>query len=219
MGQDVYYKAVRPDLRDFTTGETRLILGEWMPDIQGPLLICARGYHVSTVKTETLISGNERPVWPARLFAVEARDFGNAEGYQCKMVCRSYCAIEELPAWQAFGPNGEEVVRFIESCRHITVAQVSSLRAGAPPHADTVRVTAYNVARKAALTGVRLAARLAAEDTLWAMLCQKEGGLTPLTAAEDAVLGLLVRDLITPEQFDILANPWVSVVGRTWEVT
>lgn len=33
----LYYKAVRPDLTDFTTGRTTLVLGKWMPDIVGEL--------------------------------------------------------------------------------------------------------------------------------------------------------------------------------------
>ena len=36
-------------------------------------------------------------------------------------------------------------------------------------------------------------------------------------AAWYAARALVVRDLITPEQFDTLTGPWVSVMGRTWE--
>jgi hypothetical protein len=36
-------------------------------------------------------------------------------------------------------------------------------------------------------------------------------------AAWDAAGALVVRDLITPEQFDVLTGPWVSVMGRSWE--
>ena len=34
------------------------------------------------------------------------------------------------------------------------------------------------------------------------------------TAARDAALALVVRDLITPEQFDLLYGPWASVMER-----
>jgi len=36
-------------------------------------------------------------------------------------------------------------------------------------------------------------------------------------AAWDAARALVVRDLITSEQFDVLTGRWVSVMGRTWE--
>lgn len=36
-------------------------------------------------------------------------------------------------------------------------------------------------------------------------------------AARDAAGALVVRDLITPKQFDLLAGPWRGVMGATWE--
>ena len=35
------------DGTDFATGTTRLVVGEWMPQIEGEPILCERGYHVS----------------------------------------------------------------------------------------------------------------------------------------------------------------------------
>jgi hypothetical protein len=56
------------------------------------------------------------------------------------------------------------------------------------------------------------AARDAARDAAWDAAWDAVRG-----AARGAAQALVVRDLITPEQFDVLTGPWVSVMGRTWE--
>lgn len=153
-----YYKAVRVDGTDFATGTTHPTVGEWMPRIEGELVLCWRGYHVSDAVAETLLGGS----WPCRLFEVEIED-GEWQREHHKLVVPTYRPIKELPAWQALGPNGEAVAALIERCKTLTEGQTERLAAA--------------------------------------------GG-----AAWAAALALVVRDLITPEQFDVLYGPWASVM-------
>ena len=94
-----YYKALRTDGTDFATGKTRPVLGEWMPKIEGKLIVCRRGYHVADTAAETLVGGS----WPCKLYRVEAKWFARSQsfrgGHLHKGVCRTYRLIEELPAW------------------------------------------------------------------------------------------------------------------------
>jgi hypothetical protein len=202
-----FYKAVRPDCTDFTTGLTKLTLGEWMPDIRGRLAWCTNGYHVSDVITETLIARIGAATWPARLFEVEAPEVLSHQDMSPKHLCRTYRPVRELPAWQAFGPNGQEVVRFIESCEHITREQTNALALGK----DTV----WWAAKNASLLGreaAHAASRLAAHHTAGEAACAWGGNAAAYTAK-----ALVVRDLITPAQFETITYPWVSVMGNTWE--
>ena len=183
-----YYKAVRPDGTDFATGTTRPVVGEWMPRIDGDLELCRRGYHVSDAPAETLIGGS----WPCRLFEVEIEGGVPAEHIDGhKRVVPTYLAIRELPAWQALGPNGEAVVALVDRARAVT--EEDALRF------DTTWAAAQAVAAAAARYAARDAARDAAQAAAW-------------HAAWDAALALVVRDLITPEQFDVLYGPWACAI-------
>ncbi len=121
-----YYKAVRPDGTDFATGSTRPVVGAWMPEIEGDLVMCERGYHVSQHAAETLVGGR----WPCRLFEVEiSAEHLADEKHPHKLVCRTYRPVRELPAWQALGPNGEAVAALIARSDAMTHAQAVALAA------------------------------------------------------------------------------------------
>ena len=183
-----YYKATRPDGTDFRTGRidyaAALASGEPVthPD---PHTRGASGYlSVATVATDcTGVS------WPCRLFAVEADDAREVgSDLPNKRAVTSLRVVEELPAWQAFGPNGLAVVAVIDRARTLTADELDRLdaaRNAAPP-------AAWNAARAAAWDAARNAARAAA----WT-----------------AALAELTSDLITPEQYATLIGPWRSVVG------
>lgn len=199
----VYYKAVRPDGTDFATGTTRPVVGEWMPRIEGKLVLCERGYHVSDEPGETLIGGS----WPCRLFEVEIDEvvpYENVDGH--KSVVHTYRPTKELPAWVALGPNGEKVAAIIERGRVLTPDEhLALLRAqyGGPardPTRRTARDAAWDAARNAAW-----AARNAAWNAAWA---------AARNAAWAAVLATITRDLITQEQFDTLYDPWRRVIDN-----
>lgn len=203
MTEPVFYKAVDTNNKDFTTGKTQLVLGEWMPEIEGPLVFCRNGYHVSTEKAETLQSGRENIPWPARLYLVETRDV--VEGSVRTKVCRSYRAIEELPAWEALGPNGQDVITFLESYESRTPGQVRALESEYYAESNRERLTpAWDAAFYASLQSSRAAA--------WSVVTRLVYGdsACPATA-------LVVRDILTSKQFEVLTEPWVRIVGRTWK--
>ena len=121
--------------------------------------------------------------WPCRLFEVEPRS-ELISGTGHKHGCTQVKVVKELPAWQALGPNGEAVAAYIERCKTITADEAERLYA------------AWYAAREAARYAVWEAARYAVWDAVWA-----------------AAIALMVRDLITTEQFDLLYGPWASVFG------
>jgi len=213
-----YFKATRPDGTDFATGTTRPVMGEWMPRIEGRIELCKRGYHVSDAPAETLIGGS----WPCRLFEVEIAEDVPAEyidGH--KRVVHTYRPIRELPAWQALGPNGESVAALIDRARTLTPEEAERVNA-ARVAAGTAAV---NAAWDSAGTAARVAAGTAAVNAAWyaawyaagtweaAVTAAWDAALgAAWDAARDAVLALVVRDLITPEQFETLYGPWASVM-------
>jgi hypothetical protein len=170
----IFYKAVRPDGKDFYSGTVDYAAicgtGEQLPELPGGPCCSPDVYHASTSKADTLIGGS----WPCRLFEVDGEPVSEEKNK------RGFCTltvVRELPAWEALGPNGEAVVCLIEKCRTITPQTANQLNA----------------------------ARNAARDAAW-----DAAGY----AARDAAGALVVRDLVAPEQFDILTAPWVSVMGE-----
>jgi hypothetical protein len=191
-----YYKATRPDGTDFRTGRidyaAALASGEPVthPDPHGR---DASGYlSVATVPTDCT-----GMTWPCRLFAVEADDAREVgSDLPNKRAVTSLRVVEELPAWQVFGPNGMAVVAVIERARTLTADELDSLTAARDAAWGAARDAAWGAARDAAWD----AARGAARDAAWG-------------AARDAALAELTSDLITPEQYAALIGPWRSVVG------
>ena len=173
-----FYKATRPDGTSFYDGVTRWQVGRIVRH-PAPMLeagLCSSGVlHFSDAPGETLVGG----IWPCRLFEVEPR--GEVIGPdEHKYGTVALKVVRELPAWQALGPNGEEVAALIERCRTLTGEEMRRLSA----------------ARDATWS----AARDAARDAAW-----------------NAARALLVKDLITPEQFELLYGPWRSAVGTNEE--
>lgn len=214
-----YYKAVRLDGTDFATGTTRPVVGEWMPLIKGELVMCRLGYHVADTPGETLVGG----WWPCRLFEVEIPE-GDWEREQHKLVVSTYRPIRELSSWMALGPNGQEVAAFIERCQTLTTDDLVRLSAAwKTMWNDDVLWAGWEASHDAAWRGARDFARAAAWFAAWKASWQgvpdeawngipDEAWPAARDAARDAALGLLVRDLITPEQFEILYGPWASVM-------
>ena len=181
-----YYKATRPDGTDFMTGTidygAALISGEIVR-------------HPSARKRRndaaTYLSVSVEPAdctgfsWPCRLFRVEP--VGRtmiADALPNKRCVSALRVVEELPAWQAFGPNGQAVVAIIERAAGLTANEMRRLTAARA----AVRIAAW----AAAWTAARAAA--------WA-------------AAGDAAGAELVRDRVTTDQYAALVGPWQSVIG------
>ena len=150
-----YFKAVRPDAMSFHDSATRWEVGEVtsLPKgtRRGPKLCGPNVLHAATVPAESLVGGS----WPCRLFAVEPKGkLLTDPSHPHKVGCRAWQVVEELPAAQAFGPNGEAVVSLIERCKKLTADEVKRLAA----------------AWYAAVAAARDAAWSAAWDAAWAVV-------------------------------------------------
>lgn len=193
-----YYKAVRPDGRDFYSGAidyaAALASGEVLRH-PGASIDGGPPEHRQWNRPETYFSVSVEPAdctgfsWPCRLFRVEpvgpvlGKGKRKLRASPNKRACSALRVVEELPAWQALGPNGEAVAALIERCSTLTAEGISRLGA----------------ARGAARDATWDAARGAARD-----------------AARGAARALLVRDLISPKQFATLTGPWREAIGETW---
>jgi len=237
MTRRTYYKATRPDGMDFYTGTVdyaaALASGEILrhPETRRrdqP----ATYFAVATVPTDC--TGMK---WPCRLFAVHG--IGKPMTSSALPNKRAFSAlrvVEELPSWQALGPQGQLVAAHIERARHLSADDCRQLAAAG----SVARGAAWTTARTAALTAAGSVAGTAtwtaARGAAWttartaALTAAWDAALTAvrtavrdaaLTAAQDAtwaaIAALLVRDLITDEWFDSLTGPWRSVMGPTWE--
>ena len=203
MSEETYYKAVRPDGTDFYSGRVLWDrVGEIVEHLDpgNPGDHDAEGY-LSVSVSPTDCTGMK---WPCRLFEVEPVEgvpvWEPTPDLPSKRASHAWRVVRELPAHEALGPNGAEVAAFLDLLPTLTTTQWEATRVAA-------RGTAWNVARGVA----RSATRVAARDAAWYVARS-----SALNAAWDAVEdaagvadldaagALVVRDLITTEQFDIL---------------
>ena len=204
-----YYKALRPDGTDFATGTTKPRKGSWMPRIDGELIMCSRGYHVSDAVAETLVGGT----WPCKLARVEIPD-GEWQRQDHKFVVPTYRVVEWLPAWQALGPNGEAVAALIKRARRVTSREAQALAQAWEAAWGAAREAAWGAAWEAAWGAAREAAWGAAREAAWGAAWGAAGGAAG-GAVGYAAWALVVRDLISREDFDTLYGPWASVMEKS----
>ena len=190
---ETYYKAIRPDGTDWFTGKFR-----WLPEDgiipEGGRLVkhpnpgpVGGGNAVGYLSVATAPTDCTGMAWPTRLLRVEPVGevwTPHPYGLPNKRAAQAWWVIEERPAHEALGPQGREVAALIETARGLTPDQLDAID------------TAWNAALNAALGAARKAALNAA-----------------LNAATDTVMAVLVRDLITPKQYDLLTGPWRTVMG------
>ena len=186
-----YYKATRPDGTDFHTGLVdyagALASGEPVTHPGG--VRSATGDAATYLSVSTTSSDCTGFRWPCRLFAVEPVDpwTPHATDLPNKRACLSLRVVEELPAWQVFGPNGERVVAVIDRASRLTADEIERLGAA--------WIAAWDAAWDAAWAAAWAAAGDAARAAAWASIAET------------------VRDLITPEQYELLAGPWNTVIA------
>ena len=178
MSEETYYKAVRPDGTDFYSGRVLWDrVGEIVrhPNTGSPGEHDAKGY-LSVSVSPTDCTGMR---WPCRLLVVEPVEgvpvWEPTPSLPSKRASHAWRVVRELPAYEALGPNGGEVVAFLDLLPKLTTTQWSA---------------AWTAARDAAWYAAWYAAWDAARD-----------------AARDAAWALVVRDLISTEQFDVLTAP------------
>ncbi len=207
-----FYKCTRPDGTDFRTGTVNyaaaLASGEI---IRHPAALKIRNQPKTYLSVSVAPADCTGMKWPCRLFRVEP--VGKVMGAgktplkasPNKRAVSALRVVEELPAWQALGPNGEAVASLIARCRAATDEEILSLSA-------TWWHDSWSAARNAAWYAAQGAARGAARDAVWDAVWDAAWNAPAQGAAWDAAQALVVRDLITPEQFDILCGSWRSVM-------
>jgi hypothetical protein len=204
----VYFKATRLDGTDFHTGRVQYAVDKCVRPLpfEGERELCGPGYlHASDVPAETLVGGK----WPCRLFEVTGKSFAS-EGH--KHGFKQLSVVREIDSHLALGPNGREVAALIDRAGRLTPVEAKALGAAWYAAWDAARDVAWVAARHAAWVAAREAAReaagVAARDA-----ASDAASDAARFAAWDAATALVVRDLITPEQFDVLYGPWESVIG------
>ena len=231
MSEETYYKAVRSDGTDFYSGQ---VLWDRVGEIvehPNPGGENAKGY-LSVSVSPTDCTGMK---WPCRLFEVEpvegAPVWEPTPDLPSKRASHAWRVVRELPAYEALGPNGAEVAAFLDLLPTLTRAQwdaawsatLDATRSAARVAAwVAARDAAWNAAGNAASNAVGDAASNAARDAAWNAASNAVGdaardaardaawnaaGNAAWDAAWGATGALLVRDLITTEQFDVLTAP------------
>lgn len=206
-----YFKTVRANGTDFHTGRVH-----WLPDdgtpipaegwvVEHPISERVGNYPRTSLSVSTAATDCPGMRWPCRLLRVvpDGRQVRIPEpvALPSKRASIRWRVTEELPAWQALGPQGREIETLLGQIESLTQDQTLAMSAAWDAAWGAARSAAWRDAWGAAWSS----ARSAAWDAAW-------------YAAQSAVRGLLVLDL-EPDAAEILLAPWVSVMGRSWEVT
>jgi len=121
----------------------------------------------------------------------------------------AHVEVTDADLADTFGPQWEHVVALVRRAAVLTADEVQQLVAACVAAWDAARVAARLAAQNAAWDAAQDAAWDAARNAAWD---------AARVAAQDAARALVVRDLIgqhgfTQEHYDLLTDPWVSVVG------
>ena len=210
----IYYKATRPDGTDFRTGTinyAQALAADETLTHPNAHWIHASGYlSISVAPGETLIGGK----WPCRLFIVEpVGEARTVDTYQHKRAVHALRVVEEVDAWQALGPNGASVAQFIEGTHQALEnsawdsARDAAWNAAWNTAWNTAQVAARNTARDAAWNAAQVAAQAAVQDAVQDAVRNAAWNAAQV-AARDAAGAIVVKDMITPTQYDALMHPW-----------
>lgn len=201
---ETYYKAVRPDGTDFYSGQV-----VW--DQIGEIVEHPNPGSLGGDGAEGYLSVSVSPAdctgmrWPCRLLLVESVEgtpvWEPTPNLPSKRASHAWRVVRELPAYEVFGPNGAQVVAFRELLPTLTNAQWDAVRESTR---DDAWAAAWATARNDAKIAAWTATRTAAWTEVWII------AVSAPWVAVDAARALVVRDLITAEQFDILTAPMRS---------
>ena len=211
MSEETYYKAVRPDGTDFYSGR---VLWDQIVEHPAPGSLGeedAEGY-LSVSVSPTDCTGMR---WPCRLLVVEPVEgvlvWEPTLSLPSKRASHAWRVVRELPAYEALGPNGAEVAAFLDLLPTLTRAQWEAVRRAARDAArSAARVATWFAARNAAWSAAGSATWVAAGDAARSaarVATWRPARRATLDATLDAAGALVVRDLITTEQFDALTAP------------
>lgn len=216
----IFYKATRPDGTDFRTGTVNYLAGGIISHPSSDKMIegdASTYLSVSISPEGTMLGGS----WPCRLFEVDLGngEIGTSEDHSFKRTTLSLMVIREIESHRVFGPNGADIARIIEKCAFLTDDQAVELFAAGTPGGNAARNAAWDAAessaRNAAWSAARNAARNAAWDAARNVAWDAAWGVVwsaARNAAWGAILALIVKDRISEEHFNILYEPWASVM-------
>lgn len=218
-----YYKAVRPNGRDFWSNTVQWIPedgvipdGGWLVKhrIRQSSSTAEAKYYLSVSTKATDCTGAS---WPCRLLKVvgiEGEDIWTPNPYALpnKRAASSWRVVEELPAWMVFGPYGQEVLGILDTLKQLPAGELRRLQPTGidlnwlwdtvcSPVWDNAIATARNLWASAWTDSV---ARTQAD---W-LACQRG-----LDAGWEAIVACLMKDNLEPELFAELTDSWFSVVG------
>lgn len=201
-----YFKATRPDGRDFYTGTVdygaALASGEPVTH-PSPGMSDAGGYLSVSVSPSDCTG----MAWPCRLFAVEPVDPWVPDGtWPSKRACHALRVVEELPAHEALGPQGVHVAALIDRARSLTAGEAGRLGAAWAAALAAAR-DAWDAAREAVREAEREAAWGAAREAV------RNAWRAAFEAEREAARALVVRDLINTDHYDTLTMPWRTAIG------
>jgi len=134
------------------------------------------------------------------------------------MTAPDFAAI--LTARDRFGPQTSTIEALLARAATLTEDEARTLDEAMTLDAARVAWDALDAARDACWSATWVASRAATWDALdacWSAIWVASWAAT-WVAAWDAVAALLVRDLIgkhgfTQDHYDLLARPWVTVIG------
>jgi len=159
-------------------------------------------------------------LWPFRLLHVDAP--GAQEDGGGMLRARSARVLRELSAAQALGPQGEAVERMTERALALEAAEAGAFLAQVSRAPDELlgplrATTDYLLAISNRLSLGAVCIPVTAH-VLHLLSGSGVGGLDAEAAAElvtDALAATLARDLLPPEQYGLLMQPWLRVFGQT----
>lgn len=223
-----YYKAVRPDGTDFFSGTVA-----WMPLdgvippegwlVTHPTATRLGPYADTYLSVSTEVADCTGMRWPCRLLRVEPA--GRAVRHLDEELPHKWCSlawrtVEELPAHQALGPEGAEVVAILERAAKITPTEAQALQTTRTAEwydsweaaHDVVWAVATDSGWYAGWYAAREAAWQVAREATWDAVWDHEWD-TMREAVRDAVGATFLRNQIPDEYYDILMDPWLRVIG------
>jgi hypothetical protein len=150
------------------------------------------------------------------VFTPSATDLPN------KRAAAAFRTVEERPAHELFGPQGEAVTALIARARTITSTEAKKMYAAWGATGYAAWDAAWVAAVGAAVDAARYAARYAAWDATWYAARYAAWDATWYAAglvAGDAAGAVCLRDLVgtgkwTQEAYDLLTAPWAKVIDR-----
>ena len=149
---ETYFKAVRVDGTSFHDPNFNWLTEDGVVGHPRPDLTGSAANYLSVATVATVASDCTGFYWPCRLLVVEPiGEVVPDNSYPNKRRGRAFKVVDEVEAWQVFGPNGKEVVAFLELLPMLTKTQWYA---------------AWVAARDAAWD----AARDAARDAAWALV-------------------------------------------------